>query len=136
MSKKDHQKLKESLKIFDFGSDSDSGEEGETGEGVVVKKPVKPKCPPPVAKETDKKREVKGEQETRKQPNKPNVRCGTVHLNTVCIYTTKNLKSNRYWRRTDSRLSAQLSRAPWARARFGIEAAFKIYTCPVVLSAT
>ena len=67
MSKNEHQKLKESLRIFDFGSDSESGEEGEEseeGEGVLsVKKQIKLKAPPPVAKVTG----VKTESEEKKQ---------------------------------------------------------------------
>ena len=78
MSKTEHQKLKESLSIFDFGSDSDSGGEGEEEEErerervLAPKKQIKPKPPPPVAKATGGKTEVKGEGETATQKKQQN----------------------------------------------------------------
>ena len=62
LSKTAHQKLRESLKIFDFSSDS--GSEGEE-EGVAVKKPTKPKAPPSIEMNAESVK-VKGENGTGK----------------------------------------------------------------------
>ena len=57
LSKSAHQKLKESLRIFDFSSDSGSDDEEDT---PPVKKPVRPKAPPTI-KMADETEEVNGE---------------------------------------------------------------------------
>ena len=92
LSKTAHQKLRDSLKIFDFDSESESdSEEVET----VVKKPVKPRATPLVAKSTEEGSEVKGEEgsASTKPENNSNYRYGvytvhdvhTVHDVRVCL---------------------------------------------------
>ena len=76
LSKTAHQKLRESLKVFDFSSDSESGEEEEL---APVRKPVRPKAPPPVKVDT-KRDEVKGqENSTTKPKGSTNYRYGDIN---------------------------------------------------------
>ena len=80
LSKSAHQKLRESLKIFDFSSDSESEDEGVT----PVKKPAKPKARPPIDLETGEGMEVKDHDKT--PPPKPKTNsnyrymCTCVHV--------------------------------------------------------
>ena len=82
LSKTAHQKLRESLKVFDFSSDSESGEDEEL---VPVRKPVRPKAPPPMKVDT-KGNEVKGQENSTIKPKcSTNYRYGGIN----CVHCTQ-----------------------------------------------